>query len=120
MTDLYQDTAYFEGVTACEVTAACLEVMPGMSVEVVPSMFDASVIVRHDHGRGPTAIQADRIASVLRQGRPLRADVADWHASPVYPYCDALDRDVVYGSIFGLIRAFLPSGYALDRSLAAA
>ena len=116
MTDLYQETAYFERDTVKEVTAACRQVIPAMRFVIEPSMFDASVVVRHPPGEGPTEEQADRIAEILREGRTLREGVADWHASEVSPYCDALDADVVYGSIFGLVRAFVPSPRALRRA----
>lgn len=115
MTDLYQETAYFERVTVKEVRAACLQVIPDMRFEIEPSMFDASVIVRHQPGAGPTIEQADRIAEILREGRPLEAGRADWHASGISPYCDALDQATVYGTIFGLVRAFLPRPEVLER-----
>jgi len=116
MTDLYQETAYFERDTVKEVTAACRQVIPAMRFVIEPSMFDASVVVRHAPGEGPTEEQADRIADILREGRTLREGVADWHAGEVSPYCDALDPDVVYGSAFGLVRAFVPTPRALQRA----
>lgn len=115
MTDLYQETAFFEGLTVKEVGAACAQVLPGMRCEIDPSMFDASVVIRHAPGEGPTIEQADRIAEVLREGRPLRPDTADWHVGGFGPYCDAIDPSVTYGTSFGLIRAFLPRPETLER-----
>lgn len=115
MTDLHLETVYFERLTVREVQAACEQVLHGMKWGIQPSMFDASVIVRHAPDHGPTIDQADRIADLLREGRPLMPDRADWHATGVSPYTDALDASVVYGSIFGLVRAFLPRAETLER-----
>ena len=115
MSDLSEETIYFERDTVREVVEACGKVLGDRVIEVQPSMFDASVVMRHPPGRGPTQQEVDRIAEILREGRPLLENKADWHASTVVPYCDAIDMQKLYGSTFALVRAFLPSRSALDR-----
>ncbi|MFZ3481661.1 hypothetical protein [Sphingomonas sp. 3-13AW] len=115
MTSMRDEVAFFENLTIKEVGQAFSKVRPDLDFEVLPSMFDAGVVVRHPPGQGPTLEDADRIADILRSGRPLQPDKADWHVTGFAPYCDALDPSVVYGTWFGLVRAFLPPPATLAR-----
>jgi hypothetical protein len=115
MGDIYQETAFFERLTVHEVEAALKQVMPERTAEITPYMFDATVVIRHGPEEGPTLEDADRVAEILREGRPLAIDKADWHVAGIGPYCDALDINVVYGTSFGLVRAFLPTPEAVER-----
>ena len=108
------ETLFFERETHTMVQTACDRIIPGCDVQ--PRMFDAGVTVRHGPGEGPTIEQADKIAEVLRNGRPLIAGHADWHVSIFGPYCDALDPNIVYGTSFGIRRAFVPTPEALQRA----
>jgi hypothetical protein len=113
--DMKQETMAFERETTALVQAACDVAMPNRRVEIEPYLFDAGVVVRHAPGEGPTLEDADRVADRLRDGRPLVADVADWHVSGFGPHCDALDPNLVYGTSFGLVRSFLPRAEPLER-----
>jgi len=116
MSDLSEETTFFVREVGKVVDDACTNVLGDGIAEVLPSMFEASVVVRHDKGMGPSQQQADRIAALMRGERPLTADRADWHATRIRPYRDAIDPSIEYGSIFGLVGGFLPSHDALERA----
>ncbi len=115
MSDLSEETTFFARHVARDVGDACAIVLGKDVAEVMPAPFEASIVVRHAAGQAPTQQQADRIAMLLRKDRPLTPDRADWHATSIRPYRDAIDPTIQYGSIFGLVAGFLPSRDALER-----